>query len=26
VNLIAAKPVAGVRSKGVAFGLKNCWG
>jgi len=26
VNLITAKPVKGVRSKSVAFGLKNCWG
>lgn len=26
VTLIAKKPVAGVPSKGVAFGLANCWG
>ncbi len=26
VNLIAAKPVAGVASKSVAYGLANCWG
>jgi fructose transport system substrate-binding protein len=26
VNLIAAKPVAGVKSKSVAYGLANCWG
>lgn len=26
VNLITGKPVAGVASKGIAFGLKNCWG
>jgi fructose transport system substrate-binding protein len=26
VNLITAKPVAGVPSKSVAFGLANCWG
>jgi fructose transport system substrate-binding protein len=26
VNLIAAKPVAGVNSKSVAYGLANCWG
>jgi fructose transport system substrate-binding protein len=26
VNLITAKPVAGVPSKNVAFGLANCWG
>jgi fructose transport system substrate-binding protein len=26
VNLITAKPVKGVPSKNVAFGLKNCWG
>jgi fructose transport system substrate-binding protein len=26
VNLITNKPVAGVPSKGVAFGLANCWG
>jgi fructose transport system substrate-binding protein len=26
VNLIAKKAVAGVKSKSVAFGLKNCWG
>jgi fructose transport system substrate-binding protein len=26
VNLITAKPVAGVPSKGLAFGLANCWG
>ena len=26
VNLIAAKAVAGVKSKTVAYGLKNCWG
>src|SRR6187401_1488129 len=26
VNLIAKKPVAGVPSKGVAYGLANCWG
>jgi fructose transport system substrate-binding protein len=26
VNLIAAKAVAGVKSKSVAYGLKNCWG
>jgi len=26
VNLITAKPVAGVPSKGLAFGLENCWG
>ena len=26
VNLIAAKAVAGVPSKGVAYGLANCWG
>src|SRR4051794_14047876 len=26
VNLITAKPVEGVPSKGVAFGLANCWG
>src|SRR6266545_7776090 len=26
VNLIAKKAVAGVRSKGVAYGLANCWG
>jgi fructose transport system substrate-binding protein len=26
VNLIAATPVAGVPSKTVAYGLKNCWG
>ena len=26
VNLITAKPVAGVPSKGIAFGLANCWG
>jgi len=26
VNLIAGKAVAGVKSKTVAYGLKNCWG
>jgi fructose transport system substrate-binding protein len=26
VNLIAKTPVAGVASKGVAYGLANCWG
>ena len=26
VNLITAKPIKGVASKGVAFGLANCWG
>jgi fructose transport system substrate-binding protein len=26
VNLIAAKPVAGVASKSVAYGLAHCWG
>jgi fructose transport system substrate-binding protein len=26
VNLITNKPVTGVPSKGVAYGLKNCWG
>jgi len=26
VNLIAKKAVAGVKSKTVAYGLKNCWG
>jgi fructose transport system substrate-binding protein len=26
VNLIARKPVAGVKSKSVAYGLANCWG
>jgi fructose transport system substrate-binding protein len=26
VNLIAKKAVAGVKSKGVAYGLANCWG
>jgi fructose transport system substrate-binding protein len=26
VNLIAKKAVAGVKSKNVAYGLKNCWG
>ena len=26
VNLIAAKPVSGVNSKSVAYGLANCWG
>src|SRR5215217_4435973 len=26
VNLIARKAVAGVKSRGVAYGLKNCWG
>ena len=26
VNLIAKKPVAGVPSKSVAYGLANCWG
>ena len=26
VNLITKKPVAGVPSKGLAFGLANCWG
>jgi fructose transport system substrate-binding protein len=26
VNLITAKPAAGVPSKGLAFGLANCWG
>src|SRR5215218_2435570 len=26
VNLIAKKAVTGVRSKGVLYGLKNCWG
>jgi fructose transport system substrate-binding protein len=26
VNLITAKPVAGVPSKGLEFGLANCWG
>jgi fructose transport system substrate-binding protein len=26
VNLIAAKAVAGVKSKNVAYGLANCWG
>jgi fructose transport system substrate-binding protein len=26
VNLITKKPVAGVTSKGLAFGLANCWG
>ena len=26
VNLITAKPVSGVPSKGLAFGLANCWG
>lgn len=26
VNLIARKPAAGVPSKGVAYGLANCWG
>jgi fructose transport system substrate-binding protein len=26
VNLITKKPVAGVASKGLAFGLANCWG
>src|SRR5919199_5657828 len=26
VNLIAAKRLAGVKSKSVAYGLKNCWG
>ena len=26
VNLITTKPVAGVASKGLAFGLANCWG
>jgi fructose transport system substrate-binding protein len=26
VNLIAKKPVAGVKSKSVAYGLANCWG
>ena len=26
VNLITGKPVAGVASKNVAFGLANCWG
>ncbi len=26
VNLITAKPVTGVPSKGLAFGLANCWG
>jgi fructose transport system substrate-binding protein len=26
VNLIAKTPVAGVSSKGVAYGLANCWG
>jgi fructose transport system substrate-binding protein len=26
VNLIAKKAVAGVFSKGVAYGLANCWG
>jgi fructose transport system substrate-binding protein len=26
VNLITAKPVAGVPSKNLAFGLANCWG
>jgi fructose transport system substrate-binding protein len=26
VNLITGKPVAGVASKSVAFGLANCWG
>ena len=26
VNLIAGKAVAGVRSKNVTYGLKNCWG
>jgi fructose transport system substrate-binding protein len=26
VNLIAAKAVAGVPSKNVAYGLANCWG
>src|SRR5881227_839519 len=26
VNLIAKKAVAGVKSKSVAYGLKNCWG
>ena len=26
VNLIAKKAVKGVKSKSVAYGLKNCWG
>jgi len=26
VTLIAAKPVTGVESKDVQFGLDNCWG
>jgi fructose transport system substrate-binding protein len=26
LNLIAKTPVAGVVSKGVAYGLRNCWG
>jgi fructose transport system substrate-binding protein len=26
VNLIAKKPIAGVKSKSVAYGLANCWG
>jgi hypothetical protein len=26
VNLIAKVPAKGVKSKGVAYGLKNCWG
>jgi fructose transport system substrate-binding protein len=26
VTLITAKPIKGVPSKGVAFGLANCWG
>jgi hypothetical protein len=26
VNLITAKPMAGVPSKDVQFGLQNCWG
>jgi fructose transport system substrate-binding protein len=26
VNLITGKPVAGVPSKNIAYGLKNCWG
>jgi fructose transport system substrate-binding protein len=26
LNLIAKTPVAGVPSKGVAYGLANCWG
>jgi fructose transport system substrate-binding protein len=26
VNLITPKPLAGVPSKGIAFGLANCWG